>query len=41
MLEVKESLRPDFKQIFDGLPAYEMIKKYFEENPELEEDEVI
>ena len=41
MLEIKESQRPDFKQIFDRLPPYDMIKKYFEENPELEEEEVI
>lgn len=41
MLEIKETHRPDFKEVFDKAPTYEMVKKYFEENPELIEKEVI
>jgi serine/threonine protein kinase len=41
MLEVKEIHRPDFKELFEKAPTYEMVKKYFEENPELEEKDVI
>lgn len=37
MLELNELHRPDFKELFEKAPTYEMVKQYFEENPELEE----
>jgi hypothetical protein len=41
MLEVKETHRPDFKELFEKAPTYEMVKKYFQENPELAQKDVI
>lgn len=40
MLERNPEKRPDFKEIFEKLPEYDLVKEYFSDNPEMSEAEM-